>query len=100
MSKQACPRCVPTRKLEPDLSCLRPLLSFRPFVCLSRGLSLNLKPTELEMLARLADNESPEFLYLDLTSARVTGTHCHTQLLAVGAEELNSVPHTRRQTPY
>lgn len=99
MFKLVCPRCVPMRKLELDLTCLRPSLSFPSSVCLSRGLSLNLKPTELEILARLADHESPEFLYVDLTSARVTGIHCHTRLLDVGAEELNLVPHTRQQTP-
>lgn len=87
------------QKLELDLTCLRPLLSFPHSLCLSRGLSLNVKPTELEILARLADCESPEFLYVDLTSARVTGIHCHTRLLDVGAEELNLVPHTRQQTP-
>jgi hypothetical protein len=94
MFMQVCLQCVPTWKLEVDVTCLRPSLSFCPFVCLSQGLSLNLEPTELEILARLADSESPGFLYVDLTSARVIGMRCHTRLLDRDAEDLNSVPHT------
>lgn len=38
---------------------LHPLLSLCPFACLNQGLSLNLEPTKLKILAGMAGSESP-----------------------------------------
>lgn len=70
-------------------------LPSHPFVCLSQGLSLNPEPTELKILARLADGECPEFL---CPHSPVMGsqacTDCQGQLLYVDAGNPRSVPDT------